>query len=438
MLANRRALIVQVMLYLLLVLPAYAGEPPRADLTDVATKWWRLLSSKTLPYWYTTIDSTHGGYLLNDPGPGRQAPGVPVKQLVTQSRMIWAFSHAHRLGLSSEKHDYFAAAQAGYRFLVQNMRDPIYGGYYWKLTPDGKLLVDRKYLYGQAFVIYALVEFFRAGGPAESLELAEELFHTVQEQMHDPAHAGWLEHFTRDWQWITTQDQLIEVELAGLKSANAHLHWMEALSELYDVTRDPEVRTALEEALDLNKRYFYPPDGSRCRFWMSVDWKEVKRPRADEVSYGHNVEFAWLMLRAEQLLGRTQDIPHFRALLKHALDYGEDRNHGGLMHLGRDNEAAFDRRKIWWVQAEWIAALSIGMSKWGSAEYVAALERAVRFVDQFMIDPQTGVWFDTVAADGSPVNAARAHPWKAAYHDLRAQVLLINTITKGRLAAFKR
>ena len=48
------------------------------------------------------------------------------------------------------------------------------------------------------------------------------------------------------------------VEVGGMKSANTHLHLMEALTELYDATHDPEVRKSLEEAVRINATYFYP------------------------------------------------------------------------------------------------------------------------------------------------------------------------------------
>jgi len=54
---------------------------------------------KILPYWLKTIDPSHGGFLLGDDAiRGRSAP--KEKQLATQARMVWAFSHAHLHGLA--------------------------------------------------------------------------------------------------------------------------------------------------------------------------------------------------------------------------------------------------------------------------------------------------------------------------------------------------
>jgi mannobiose 2-epimerase len=44
------------------------------------------------------------------------------------------------------------------------------------LDYQGNPISDRKQIYAQAFAIYALAEYFRATGKAESLERAKRLF----------------------------------------------------------------------------------------------------------------------------------------------------------------------------------------------------------------------------------------------------------------------
>ena len=76
------------------------------------------------------------------------------------------------------------------------------------------------------------------------------------------------------------------------------------------------------------------------------------------LSYGHNVEFAWLMIRAEKVLGQKPSWDHFYALLNHALKNGYDDRRGGLYYRGFDDQPATDTEKIWWVQAEMLSALT--------------------------------------------------------------------------------
>ncbi len=112
-----------------------------------------------------------------------------------------------------------------------------------------------------------------------------ELYHVLQKHAHDTKYSGWLEHFQRDWTPILDPHAQAIVEVAGRKSANTHLHLMEALTELYDATHDPEVRSSLQEALKLNATYFYPPDPGRSAFHKHLDWQPTPEPSSAGGSY---------------------------------------------------------------------------------------------------------------------------------------------------------
>ena len=60
--------------------------------------------------------------------------------------------------------------------------------------------------------------------------------------------------------------------MPGLKSANAHLHVMEALAELCEATGDSEVAKSLGEATLINRTHFYPPDPGQAAFHRHPDW----------------------------------------------------------------------------------------------------------------------------------------------------------------------
>jgi cellobiose epimerase len=395
-------------------------------LPQHAREYQQLLRDRLLPYWYdSTRDPENGGYLLADDVKGRKV--ATEKQLVSQARMVWTFSHVHRKGFSDRRRNYLEAAEQGYRFLVRHFRDELNGGYFWKTDLAGQPLNLRKVIYGQAFVIYALVEYHRAGGSKEPLNRALALHQLLQRRAHDTEHGGWIEHFQRDWQPILKPQSGAEVEVPGYKSANAHLHLMEAFAELYEATHDPEVKKSLEESIQINTEYFYPERPGKSCFHRHLDWKAVKDPKSAGLSYGHNVEFAWLLMRAEQVLGRRRSWPHFNAHVEHALKYGYDQDRGGLYNRGEDNEPATQTDKVWWVQAEMMAALSEGLRRKARPAWSNALDRLVHFVNEHQTDPLDGVWLDTVTAEGKPKNTAKAHSWKANYHDVRALVKFIET-----------
>jgi mannobiose 2-epimerase len=413
------------------IIPALALRAASSAVTsarnnkDQARFFREQLKSKILPYWHdTALDWTNGGYVLADDGKGRRV--AREKQLVSQARMVWTFSHVHLKGYRDDKRDYLKAAEHGYRFLRERFLDPEHGGYYWKTDLAGKPVNERKILYGEVFVIYAFVEYYRASGDRDALRQALELYRLLQKHAHDGVNSGWSEHFTRDWKLIAKPDAGAEVEVPGLKSANAHLHLMEALAELYQATGNAEVRQSLGESLRLNATYFYPEDAGKSCFHRQPDWKEVADPKSAGLSYGHNVEFAWLMIRAEQVLGRRPSWKHFDAHLRHALRCGYDYKHGGIYNRGVGDEPASQRDKVWWVQSEMLAALADGFSHRPNAEYSRALSLLLDFITRHQADPADGIWYDTVEEAGKPKSPAKAHSWKANYHDVRALVKFID------------
>jgi mannobiose 2-epimerase len=381
-----------------------------------------------MPYWYDTAqDRTNGGYILSDSI--RKKRPATEKQIVTQSRLLWTFSHVHRKGYSTAQRDYLRAAEHGYDFLIENFLDKNNGGYYWTTSLSGKILNNRKILYGQVFVMLSLVEYYRASNDAKALCHAMELYRILQEHAYDKRNGGWIEHFTQEWKPILQPIPEAVVEIAGFKSANTHLHLMEALTELSGVRRDNQLKESLDEALRLNTIYFYPKAAGRSCLHRQLDWKEVASREKAGLSYGHNVEFAWLMIRAQRVLGMPRGWDHFYAHLNHALKFGYDYDRGGLYACGEDDKPATVRHKVWWAQAELLAALTDALVHRPNADYETALKKLLDFVANFMVDPIDGVWLDFVAADGRLQNPDKASNWKDGYHDVRAMVKFIEAFS---------
>lgn len=409
---------------LCLLLPLLLGKSSllAKDLAAYAQEVRTELIGKTLPYWFdTAIDHQHGGYMLSDDA-AKPATPATEKQLVTQARMVWGFSHAHIHHLNDGRRDYLEAARQGYDFLLEHFLDRERGGYFWSTDLSGKPLDQRKLVYGEAFVIYAFVEYYRASGDQEALAHAMELFKQLQTHAHDAKYGGWFEHFQRDWTAIMDPSAAVIVERAGCKSANTHLHLMEALTELCQATGNRDVHKALVEAIKINRTWFYPGDPAKSAFHRYPDWKLVTEPTSQGLSYGHNVEFAWLLVRAQQVLKQRPAWNQVEAHVNHALKYGYDHLRGGLYSRGFDNQPATDTDKVWWVQAEMLAALTECLKHKENAAYSKALQQLLDFVSAHQANPGDGIWLDTVKADGTPKVTAKAHNWKANYHDVRALV----------------
>lgn len=419
-----------LVLLLAFTLQLTAATPPpgtKERFTAWAKRMKSDLQTKVFPYWYdTAIDHENGGYLLADSKDGRGQ--ATDKMLVTQARMVWGFSHAHIKGLEDPQRNYVEAARLGYQFIRDHFYDTANGGYFMSTDLKGNPIDRQKTLYAQAFVIYAFLEYHKASADPRPRNEAIELFKLLQKKAHDDRNNGWFEHFEEDWTLVTEPTPgPYTIEIPGLKSANAHLHWMEALTALYKEDPEPQVKQALAEAIEINQRYFYPKDPTKSAFHRHFDWRPVSAFSSQGISYGHNVEFAWLMINAQRALGRTPSWDHFYAEVDFTLRHGFDQERGGVYERGYGDQPAGRTNKVWWVQAEMIAALTDAIRNHVRPDYGQALERMNNFVWRYMVDPRTGVWYDTVAADGTVVNGTEASNWKANYHDVRAMVKFYET-----------
>ena len=114
----------------------------------------------------------------------------------------------------------------------------------------------------------------------------------------------------------------------GYKSMNTHIHLLEAFSELYRVWPDPALRARLEEMLAIVRDKICVEPGV-----MNLYFTNAWQPIPGHDSFGHDVETAYLMLEADELLHqRASDKTErmARMLVDHALAYGWDTINGGF------------------------------------------------------------------------------------------------------------
>ncbi len=407
-----------------------------------AVEWHALLRDRMLPYWYKTVNS-RGGYRVYDPGDRSWRAQIKsmikggndrdqnesLRGVISQARLLWVFSHAHLLGYSTPQHDYLKCAAHGYSYLIETMLDRQYGGFYWKTDVNHGVIEPLKILYGQSMAIYALVEYHRASGLAEPLEHACSVYELVQQKFYDKDHGGWIEHCERDFAPLTcTGERLPDVpDVVGFKSGDANLHLMEALTELYAEVKDASVRDSLVEAIELLCTKFYPPGVSgSCEYYLP-DWKALTTDELSGISHGHMIEFAWLMLHAQQALGIPRQWDHFESLLRHSVRYGFDRERGGFYFRGKPHEPACDTTKYWWVQAEGLSALTDAVAHFDSGEYDEPLTQLVNWILNYQIRSDDGVWIVSTDAAARPQNVKKAGEWKAAYHEVRAITKFVQT-----------
>jgi mannobiose 2-epimerase len=386
-----------------------------------------------LPYWLrTAVDRRHGGYLLRDYGTTQwtrfhrwRARTHAPKHLVGQARMLFTLSRLHVENMADGSGRALDGARRGYEFLVEHFADDEFGGWRWETTREGAPRDQRKNAYGAFVTILAFVEYARASVLDEPLQGALDTYALVEQRFHDDVHGGWNEDLTRDWRPLPPDD-LGMFELIGLKSANVHMHAVEAYTELAAATGDARVLRSLNEAVDVLDRHFYTSDLDQCREYRNPDWTAAAAPGDGLWSYGHHIEWAWLRLRAEAVLGREPLWDEFFAVVDAVLAAGFDHERGGVYFRGPIRGPATNRTKFDWVQAETIAALTEATLARPDGGYDVPLGQVVEFVRAHVLDPRDHMWFYTVAEDGQAVNRRKASEWQAGYHEVRAMVKFVH------------
>lgn len=313
------------------------------------------------------------------------------------------------------------AARRAYEYLQRHFLDREAGGYYWSLNPDGSVLDDKKQVYAQAFVIYALAAYAELCADPAALAAARQCFFLIERHCVDRQKQGYLEACTRHW-GAMDDVRLSERDLNFPKTMNTHLHVVEAYTKLYQVHASAEVAMALSYGIDLIDRYMIDRDHFHLRMFMDEDWTD----HSPELTYGHDIECAWLLYKALTVLGdearRQRLLPDILQLVKTCQQEALDES--GAVLDGKVKAGGLVRRqRVWWVQAEALVGFLYAWNLSGDATFLRSAEGLWRFIHTYLIDREFGEWRWHSSLDTADAGRDyKAGFWKGPYHNGRAMI----------------
>jgi mannobiose 2-epimerase len=308
-------------------------------------------------------------------------------------------------------------ADRAYADLVDHFFDREHGGFFWSIDAAGHVLRDRKQVYGQAFAIYALTEYHRATGQRTPLEQAISVHQLLEAHARETRFGGYLEAFARDWSPIADM-RLSVVDLNEPKSQNTHLHVMEAYTNLLRVWPDAGLRRAQTTLVDTMLARIVNPATAHLGLFFAEDWAL----RSEKVSYGHDIEAAWLFTEAAEVLGDSSLAARIHPLARRIADVtlaeGVDTD-GGIFNEG-DPSGLTDTNKEWWPQAEAVVGFLNAYQLGGDERHLAAALHAWDFIENRLIDRSRGEWLRGVTRDGRVLaDQLKVSFWKCPYHNGR-------------------
>lgn len=416
-----------------------------AEAMDFSDEIRYELEDNLLKVWYPrTIDSTMGGFLTNFTYDWQQMDRQE-KMIVTQARHVWTLSKAAQL--FPEDSMYSNAARHGYEFLKNKMWDQEHGGFYWLVDRSGEPIMDNvnnqlKRVYGNAFGIYALAAYYELSEDEEVLDFARQAFQWLDEHAHDPELLGYHPTLTREGEVIDSLmfQQEFPSQTYFYKDQNTSIHVLEALTELYHVWPDDTLEARLKEMFHLVRdkmvsdkgylRLFFYDDWTPVSYLDSAESVREANYGIDHVSFGHDIETAYLLLEASEALEEyeyKQTLDRAKLMVDHTLATGFDPENSGILERGYylpgdEKLTIIDDRKNWWSQSEGLNSLYLFSTFYPQDSiYQKEFDRLWIYTKNYIIDHEHGGWY-TNGLDTHPSSEfdQKAQIWKGNYHNARS------------------
>jgi mannobiose 2-epimerase len=375
-----------------------------------------------LDFWQNkTIDDLHGGFFGQMDNDNRIIVEAP-KGSVLNSRILWTFSAAYQLTKSEV---YLKTAERAFEYLSDHFIDKEFGGVFWTVDYKGNPLDTKKQIYALAFAIYGLSEFYISSKNEEVLNLAIDLYNAILKYSYDIENGGYMEALTRDWKEIEDL-RLSNKDANEKKSMNTHLHLLEAFANLYRVWKNEKLEEKISELIYIFLNQIIDRDTHHLILFFDEKWN----PKSQIVSYGHDIEAAWLIEEAAKIIGNKsllQQVKDQSVNLAIAASDGLDTD-GGLWYeydLGKDD---LIKEKHSWPQAEAMVGFFNAWKITGVDSFLKRSFGSWNFIQQHILDKKNGEWFWGIKEDNSVMNEDKVGIWKCPYHNSRACLELIKKI----------
>ncbi len=392
---------------------------------ELAAEFQRIIS-----FWILHApDEQQGGFLGRVGTNGEIYPNAP-KGSVLNARILWTFSAGF---LRTKKADCLAIADRAFDYIDNHFIDPEYGGVYWTVDASGHPLDTKKQVYALAFTLYGCSEYYKCRPSQRVLDICDGLFAAIETNSYDAERGGYFEAFTRNW------GAMSDLRLSGKdanekKTMNTHLHVLEAYSNFYDIAPGKKIRDRITGLLGIFLETIVNKNTGHLDLFFDENW-ELK---SDIVSYGHDIEAAWLLLEAAEKIGDFEWISRVAASsirIAGAVMEGMDAD-GGLWY--EQEIGILVRQKHWWPQAEAMIGFFNAWQLTGDAKWLEQSIASWNYIKAQILDQKNGEWFWGIGEDGRPMlQEDKIGLWKCPYHNGRACLEIIKRIDEYQAIAIK-
>jgi mannobiose 2-epimerase len=233
---------------------------------------------------------------------------------------------------------------------------------------------------------------------------------------------------------------------------------MEAFTQLYAVWPDPLVKKRLSEMIYLIRdkmthengylQLFFANDFTPFSLRDSLPEVQQKRWHLDHVSYGHDIETAYLLMDAslklmdkepkDELLKKEHQktLDMGKKMVDHGLKWGWDKKTAGVYDAGyyyklNDSQGIIKDTKNWWAQSETLNTLWYFHQLYPNdpMNYRKLFVGQWDFIKKYLIDWENGDWYSSsLDKDPQAKFGRKSNIWKGNYHTIRTLINVMNGI----------
>ena len=211
---------------------------------------------------------------------------------------------------------------------------------------------------------------------------------------------------------------------------NTHLHVLEAYTALFRIWPDEDLKNKI---ILLIKNFFdHIIDSNTHHLVLFFD--EQWNPKSTTISYGHDIEAAWLLLEAAEA---TMELSVITIAKKFAIKIaasaleGIDKD-GGLWYEYEPATNHFIKEKHSWVQAEAMIGFFNVWQLTNNKIYLDTSLKSWKYIKQFIKDQLHGEWYWGRNGAGTIMEKQdKVGIWKCPYHNSRACIEIISRIANS-------
>ena len=384
------------------------------DMTELLDFHTRFLLDDLLPWWQRhAIDWDNGGICscIEDDGTIQSRD----KYIWSQLRAVWTFAAAYNR--IEQRQEWLDVADHIFGFCARHGRD---GNGHWVfcVDKDGNLKEGAKSIQTEAFALCALVEYARASGRQEAIDLAKETYELTLTRLKKPG------------SYQTAPYPIPE----GAKAHRVSMQFSLAFHELGMLLGDESILAEGFALTDDVLDNFRRPELEANLEYLALDNSPLPPPIGTLMGPGHGIETAWFQI--ENLRGRDEPERIAKALdiMRWSFEKGWDPEYGGLFLnidiAGGEPYLPNSDTKIWWPHSEALCGALMAHEMCGEPWCMEWYWRTHQWSFAHYPVPEHGEWTQRLDRQGNKITTVVALPVKDPFHLPRAVIYCIEALRR--------